>query len=218
VIFEVMLLALASTIRPTSLAAVSALLGRESRRRLMFAYVTCGLIFTVGFGILVIGVFHGIHVNAGSSRTKGIADILGGVAALLFWYAMLRGKVERRSRPPADERENWLSRLDRQVTVRVAAVAGPLTHIPGIFYLIALNLIVAHNARLAGGLLAVGIYNAIWFALPLGALVLCIVKPDAARKLVADVALWAKRHSRTIILAASFTVGCLLIVRGILML
>jgi hypothetical protein len=167
---------------------------------------------------VVVWVFHGVHVQAGSSRTKGIADIIGGVAALVFGYAVLAGKVQRRHQDDPPERRNWLARLDHQVTVRVAAVAGPLTHIPGIFYLIALNLIVAHNARAAGGLIAVGIYNVIWFALPLAALVLCIVNPDAAQKVVADVALWAKRNSRSIILTTSFVVGVALVVRGILML
>ena len=47
---EVVLLALASTVRPTSLAAVYVLVGSESPRRLMIVYITAGLAFTIGFG------------------------------------------------------------------------------------------------------------------------------------------------------------------------
>src|SRR5215467_10712501 len=94
-VLEIFLLALASTVRPTSLAAVSALLTRESRRRLMFAYVAVGLAFTLVFGVVVVSVFHGIHIHAGHPRTKGIADIVGGSVALLFGLAVLTGMVQR---------------------------------------------------------------------------------------------------------------------------
>ena len=42
-IIEIIVLAMASTIRPTSLAAIYALLAHESRRALMLAYVIGGL-------------------------------------------------------------------------------------------------------------------------------------------------------------------------------
>src|SRR4029079_10055479 len=60
VTFEVILLALASTIRPTSLAAVYTLLSSPAPRRLMIAYVIAGLTFTIAFGALVVWAFHGI--------------------------------------------------------------------------------------------------------------------------------------------------------------
>ena len=181
-IIEILVLALASTVRPTSLAAVSAILSHESRRRLLLAYVAVGLAFTIAFGVVVVGAFHGIHLHSGSDRTKGIADIVGGVAALLFGCAVLTGRIGRRSDQDVAARGvGWKARLDRRLTVPAAAIAGPLTHIPGLFYLIALNVIVAHDPRLPGGLLAVSIYDAIWFALPIAALATCIVNPDAAR-------------------------------------
>jgi cytochrome bd-type quinol oxidase subunit 2 len=216
-IFEVILLALASTVRPTSLAAVTALLGRESSRRLMIAYVAGGLIFAFVFGVVVVGVFHGIHVHAGSDRTKAVADVVGGVAALLFGVAVLVGLVPLRdggtSRSGAG---GWMSRLDRRITVRVAAFAGPLTHIPGAFYLIALNVIVAHNPYIPGGVVAVAVYDAIWFAVPIAALLMCIVDPGMAQGLVIAVQRRTTQHSRTIVLATCFVVGVALLVRGLL--
>jgi hypothetical protein len=216
-IIEILVLALASTVRPTSLAAVSALLSHESRRRLLLAYVAGGLAFAIVFGVIVVGAFHGIHFSAGSDRTKGIADIVGGVVALLFGCAVLAGLVRRRSDHDAPRvGGGWKARLDRRITVPAAAIAGPLTHIPGLFYLIALNIIVAHNPRLPGGLLAVVIYDGIWFALPIAALALSIVNPEAAREAVISVQRWTGQHSRAILLFTSFGVGVALVIRGAL--
>ena len=110
----------------------------------------------------------------------------------------------------------WKARLDRRLTVPAAAIAGPLTHIPGLFYLIALNVIVAHNPRVPGGLLAVVIYDAIWFALPIAALATCIINPDAARDAVVSVQRWTGQHSRALLLFTSFIVGVALVIRGAL--
>jgi hypothetical protein len=75
VIVEIFVLALASTVRPSSLAAVYTLVSHDARRRLMWAYVVAGLLFTVAFGALIVGATHGIHLDSGTSKTKGIADI-----------------------------------------------------------------------------------------------------------------------------------------------
>ena len=214
---EIIVLAMASTIRPTSLAAIYTLIGHGSRRALMFAYVTGGLVFTVVFGLVVVYVFHGIHLQAGTGRTKAIAEIVGGAAALVFGVALLTGRVHNGAADDAPQpRSRMKAMLDGRLTRRTAALAGPATHIPGVFYLIALNVIVAHNARVARGTLAVVTYNAIWFALPLVALAICIVKPEAARDAVGAVDQWARDHQRAILLWVSFVVGIALIVRGAL--
>ena len=74
-ILEVFVLALACTVRPTSLAAVYALISRDTRRGLMLAYVIAGLAFTLAFGVIVVGATEGIHVHSGTNKTKAIADI-----------------------------------------------------------------------------------------------------------------------------------------------
>ena len=217
-IIEILVLALASTVRPTSLAAVSAILSHTSRRRLLLAYIVAGLAFTIAFGVVVVGAFHGIHLGTGSDRTKGIADIVAGVVALLFGCAVLSGLFRRRSDHDPPGAGGWKARLDRRLTVPAAAIAGPLTHIPGLFYLIALNVIVANDPRLPGGLLAVMIYDAVWFALPIAALATCIVNPDAARDAVVRVQRWTAQHSRALLLFTSFIVGVALVTRGALFL
>ena len=72
-IFEIILLAAASTVRPSSLAAVYAILSHSAPRRLMTAYVIAGLAFTVAFGVIVVGAFHGIHISAGTEPAFGFS-------------------------------------------------------------------------------------------------------------------------------------------------
>jgi Sap-like sulfolipid-1-addressing protein len=217
VIVEVFVLALACTVRPTSLAAVYALISRDTRRGLMSAYVIAGLAFTLAFGGIVVGATEGIHVHSGTDRTKAIADIAGGILALAFGIGLAtrrinQGRADDAPRPAG----RMKSMLDSRLTIRTAAFAGPATHIPGLFYLVALNVIVAHNVALANKAIALVTFNVVWFALPLAALVACIVRPEKALNLVGSVHRWTRDHARGILLTVSFGVGTALLIRGIL--
>jgi hypothetical protein len=217
VIGEIFVLALASTVRPTSLAAVYSLVSHQARRRLMWAYVLAGLAFTVGFGAVIVGATDGIHLNSGTSTTKAVAYLAGGIVALAFGVELLTGRIRRGRAGDAPRTNGRLrSALSQHLTTRTAALAGPATHIPGIFYLIALNVIVAHDAALADKSIALVTYNAVWFALPLTALVVCIFRPASALALVAWVEHWARDNQRSILLAAAFGVGAALVIRGLL--
>ena len=214
--FEVILLALASTIRPTSLAAVYTLLSSPAPRRLMIAYVIAGLTFTIAFGALVVWAFHGIAVSSGTNRAKGIADVVGSVIVLGFAVLVLTGRV---SAPHADAPRapgRWEQLLDQHRTVGTAALAGRATHIPGIFYLAALNVIVAHHASVAAGIIEILLYNVIWFALPITALTISIIQPDAARAVVGGAADWTRHHARTILVVVSLGIGIVLLVHGLI--
>lgn len=214
--FEVILLALASTIRPTSLAAVYTLLSSPAPRRLMIAYVIAGLTFTIAFGALVVWAFHGIAVSSGTDRAKGIADIVGSMIVLGFAALVITGRI---SGPHADAPRapgRWGQLLDKHRTVKTAALAGPATHIPGIFYLVALNVVVAHHTSVAAGIVEILLYNVIWFALPITALTICIVQPDAARTVVGGVADWARHRARTILVVLSLGIGIVLLVHGLI--
>jgi Sap, sulfolipid-1-addressing protein len=217
VIVEVFVLALACTVRPTSLAAVYALISRDTRRGLMSAYVIAGLAFTLAFGMIVVGATEGIHVHSGTDRTKAIADIAGGIVALAFGIGLAtrrinQGRADDAPRPAG----RMKSVLDRRLTIRTAAFAGPATHIPGLFYLVALNVIVAHNVALANKTIALVTFNVVWFALPLAALVACIVRPETALDLVGSVHRGARDHARGILLTVSFGAHTALVIRGIL--
>jgi len=213
-IIQITLLALASTIRPTSLAAVYALARQASPRRLMTAYLLAGLAFTFAFGLVVIWLFRGVELHSGSDHTKGIAEIAAGILAIGFGLGVLSGHIGGRHAEDAPKLPGrWQARM-RGVGLRTAALAGPATHIPGLFYLLALDLIVASQPHVPGGVLALLLYNVIWFALPIGALAICIFDPPAARRAVEAVRDWTSAHTRAIALVVSFGLGTALIVTG----
>ena len=216
-IAELILLALASTIRPTSLAAVYAILAGDAPRRLLTAYIVAGVGFTITVGLIVLVAFDGVQTDPGSGHTKGIADVVGGVVALGFGVLVLTGRVlgpRPDDAPPPPGR--WAALRERRLTLRGAVLAGPATHIPGLFYLIALNLIAAYHAKAPRAVLQVLVYNALWFALPLAALAICIADPGAARRAIGAMEAWTRQHTRQILIAASFVVGAALVVRGLL--
>ncbi|MGZ4304949.1 MAG: GAP family protein [Solirubrobacteraceae bacterium] len=215
---EVILLALPTAIRPTSLAAIYAMLSRDAPRRLMIAYTVVGLAFTIAIGLLVVWAFNGVQVDAGSSELGAILTIVGGGLMLALAVGIVTGRVPW---PPASGHAGaGLARtdalLDRAVTVRMAALAGPATHLPGLFYLVALNLIVADNPPAPQPILDVLAYNAVWFVLPIGAMAVCIVRPATARQGVAALERWITEHARSIAIVVSLTVGAALVVRGLL--
>ena len=102
---EIIFLALVSTVRPTSLAAVYAMLATSRSRRLLPIYILSGLSFTIGFGLLVVLAFNGIDIGSGSDDTEELVEIIAGVGLLAFAVAMLTGLIEgpgpRTHRSPA---------------------------------------------------------------------------------------------------------------------
>jgi cytochrome bd-type quinol oxidase subunit 2 len=217
VTIEIILLALASAVRPASLVAVYALVRKRPPARLMAAYVAAGLAFTVTVGVAVIFVCSGIELHAGTDRTKAIAEILAGALALGLGIAVLAGRLHVGATADGRPTEGRGERhQERMITTRTAALAGPATHIPGLLYLLALDLIVSQEPDVPGGLFEIGIYNAIWFAMPISVLAICIVNPSAACTLVQKVQEWASAHARTIVLLISFGMGGWLLVEGAL--
>jgi Sap, sulfolipid-1-addressing protein len=216
VIFELIVLALATAVRPTSLAAVCALLASTAPRRVMTAYIAAGAAFTVGFGLLVILVFHGVGGHPSDSQGFGVAEIVGGAVAIVLGLLLLTGRIgEERADEAPPTPKGWLALLNKRVTTRTAALAGPVTHLPGFFYLLALNLIISHQVWPHTGLVSLLVYNAVWFCLPIAALAICIVNPGVASDAVGALEQWARRHSRVILLTASFGVGTALIIDGL---
>jgi hypothetical protein len=215
VTIQIILMALASAVRPASLVAVYALVREQQPARLMVAYVAAGLAFTATVGAAVIFVSSGFELHSGSDRTKAIGEILAGVLAMGLGVAVLTGRVRVGAVTDGRPTPGRVVRLQhRKITTRTAALAGPATHIPGLLYLLALDLIVSQEPDVPAGLLEIGIYNAIWFALPIIAMVACIGNPSAGRTFVYEVQAWASAHVRTIVLLVSFGLGGWLVVAG----
>ena len=97
-------------------------------------------------------------------------------------------------------------RLSRP-TVHSAALAGIVTHLPGVFYLAALAAIVASRPGLTGGLLQVGLYNLLWYAVPLAALASWTWRPETTRENAARLTAAVQAHRKALVVAVFVLVG-----------
>jgi hypothetical protein len=213
---EAVILAVASAVRPsTSLAAVYALLSTARPRALLAAFIAGGLAFSVGVGVLVVVVLHGVDLPGGESRFGDIVDVVAGVAALGFANGVRVGGLDRiRNRRVRDE-PSRLIRMLREPSLRVAAVAGAATHVPGLFYLVALNAIAASRPELGQATIEVLLYNAIWFSVPIAAFVFVRRRAADAQDLIERLNGWMRRHDATILALVFAAVGAYLTVKGV---
>jgi hypothetical protein len=62
---EALVLALTTVVRPTSLAAVVAMLSTQHPQRLLAIYVAAGLAFSLAVGTLVVVLLGGLHMTRG---------------------------------------------------------------------------------------------------------------------------------------------------------
>jgi hypothetical protein len=99
--------------------------------------------------------------------------------------------------------------------VATASLAGVATHLPGLFYLVAVNAIVAEDRSLAAGIFQVLLFNAIWFGAAIAAVVVFLLRPGAARRAVARVNGWARRHARGTTCVVFGAAGTYLAVKGV---
>src|SRR5262245_43460614 len=213
---DVIVLALASAPRPSGVAATYALLSASPPRRVVFAYLAAGLAFSVGFGVAVVTIFHGAGLSYRDSNVYAAIELLGGVAALGFAAGGASGRRQLPARNNHAGEESAIVRRLRNPTVVTASVAGVATHLPGLFYLLALNAIIAERRGLGISIAEVVVFNAIWFATTFVAVIYFLLRPGAARRALARVDAWARRHARTITTLVFAVVGAYLTIKGVL--
>lgn len=211
---DVLVLALASAPRPTGIAALYALLSASSPRRVLVAYIAAGFTFSVAVGVLVVAVFHGAGIDYRGTDVYAAIELLGGLAALGFAIAVGAGRRQLPSRDSGTREESTIIRRLRNPTVTTAAAAGVATHLPGLFYVVALNAIIAEGPGLVAGVLPVLLFNAVWFAAAIAAVVIFLLRPGVARRTLARVDNWARRHTRVITVLVFGLAGSYLAIRG----
>jgi hypothetical protein len=213
---EALVLALSAVVRPTSAAAVVAMLSTRHPQRLLAAYLVAGLAFSVAVGALVVVLLGGRDSASTSPALRPVVDLVLGAGALGYAAGAGFGQLPRPRAEGEPAKDTWLRRRLRDLTPSGAAAAGVLTHLPGLVYLAALNAIVGTATGTVDGLLQVGIYNLIWFSLAIAALVLSVYRPDVSRDLLDRLASWTRRHRRIIIVVLSGALGAYLVVVGVL--
>ena len=211
---DVLVLALASAPRPAGIAALYALLSASSPRRVLLAYIAAGFTFSAAVGVLVVAIFHGAGIDYRGTDVYAAIELIGGLAALGFAIAVGTGRRELPSRDSASREESKIIRGLRNPTVTTAAVAGVATHVPGLFYIVALNAIIAEGPSFASGVLQVLLFNTIWFAAAIAAVVIFLLRPGVAPRALSRVISWARRHARVTTVLVFGLAGSYLAIRG----
>ena len=213
---EVLVLAAASALRAsTSTAAVYALLSSDRPRPVLAAFTLAGLLFSCAVGVIVVFALHGVSLPGGASTRTAIVDLAAGAAMLGFASGAWSGHVDRFRQRRGERPPSRLMTALRRPTVRVAAAAGVVTHLPGLFYLVALNAIADGRPPFGPATIEVLTYNAIWFSVPIAAFVVAREHADLAHARIARLNAWAKEHEQAIVVALFATVGTYLAVKGL---
>ena len=216
---EVLALGVISGLRPaTSQAAVVALLRTPDPRRTLLFFVVAGFMVSTAFGLLCVLAFHGATVNLGGSTFTAVFDLVAGVAALAFAFGYNQGRVSLPRREPRAPQSTGptvrLARRLRDPSLATAAAAGVATHIPGLIYLVALNAIAADSPPAASAAVEVAIYNLLWFAIPLAALALAILRPGRAAGYLDRATIWGRRHEQGLVFWIFALLGAYLTIKG----
>jgi hypothetical protein len=98
---EAILLALSTVVRPTSAAAVVAMLATRHPQRLLGVYIVAGLTFSLAVGAVVVVLLQGVSDSAASFQLRPVAAVALGVLALGYAGAVGLGWLPRRHHPVA---------------------------------------------------------------------------------------------------------------------
>jgi Sap, sulfolipid-1-addressing protein len=214
VTIEAIVLAAVSAIRPsTSFAALYALLSTSHPRRLIVVFVAAGFTASMLVGVSIVAVFHGSGLRRGGSTVSEVVDVAAGILLLGFAAAVQRGWVDPARRTGTRQESGPLARL-RAPSARMAGVAGVLTHLPGLFYLVSLTAIADGEPTVLRAVADVAAYNVIWFSLPIAAAVLVHRHPEELRARIDRTTASAQRHSRPLVCGGAALVGLFLVVKG----
>ena len=212
--FEVIVLALASALRPAGVAALYALLSASHPRRVLVAYILGGFAFSVTLGVVVVVAFDGAHIKYGGSAVESVIELVGGAAALGFAAGLATGLAQLPSRGGETRAESRMLIRLRHPSVGTAAAAGVATHLPGLFYIIALNSILANRNSVADAILAVVVFNGIWYGAAIVSVLYFMIRPGAARRALVRTTEWARAHSQGVTVFVFGVVGVYLLVSG----
>jgi hypothetical protein len=216
-----LVLALASVIRLTSVASVYAMLSTARPNRLLTAYIVAGFVFSAAIGIVLATVLGVSTAPRARDEVRAVIAIVLGAVSLGYAAGLLSGLVSGPVRDHADaypepDSKSWLSRQLADLSVPRAAIVGVLTHMPGLFYLAALSAIINSTSSSTSRIFQVVLYNAIWFSMPLTALVLATRRSDELQHFLRWITEWIWSHQREIMIAVFGLLGVYLIVRGIM--
>ena len=92
---EALVLALSTVIRPTSAAAVFAMLAAARPARLLLAYIIAGFAFSAGIGVVVVILLSGWTGPEAQDEVRAVIGIVLGAVSLGYAAGLLSGRVQQ---------------------------------------------------------------------------------------------------------------------------
>jgi hypothetical protein len=208
---DLFVLALISTVRPTTAAAVWAMLVGAHPRRLLGIYLLAGLAVSLSVGIGGVLLLGGTFRPRTLRQFRGYLFVILGVVSLLVAAAVFLGRVHRfEAAPPGTP-----PREPRRLTPAGAAITGVLTHLPGVVYLAALGTIAASGVAATGEVTQVVVYNLIWFAPAIIAFGICVFGTAPSADRLAGLVTWGREHRRSLLTSGFGAMGIWFVATGI---
>ena len=186
----------------------------ERSAKLLLAYLVTGLAVSLAIGIVATALLvPGAH-EQGAGTARPALDLFLGTLALGYAGGVLSGVIQER-RTESGPR-SWLRQRVADLSPAGSALLGVLTHLPGLFYLAALNAIAGSARSEWHAAVQVVVYNVIWFVMPAVALVFATRRPEELHTLLERVSAVAQRREREIVVAVSAGLGAYLMGKGVL--
>ncbi|MDL5160068.1 GAP family protein [Actinomycetospora termitidis] len=217
---EALILGLLSAVRATPLAIVSGFLLSRDPRRPIAAYVVTGIAVSLAVGAVVV-LWLGPAVGAGdpgdaeASAGRQIVDLVLGVGAVGYAAGYASGRLAGRGGDRRPGRVDALLARLREPSIPIAAAAGALTNLPGLFYVAGLVAILETGAGPVGAMVQVVVYTVLRLGGPAAVLVLCVTRPRQARSATDAVRDWAVRHRRILVPGVLGVLGLYLAAKGL---
>ena len=92
---EALVLALSTVIRPTTAAAVFAMLAAARPERLLLAYILTGFAFSAGIGVVVVILLNGWTGPETRDEVRAVIGIVLGAVSLGYAAGLLSGGVQQ---------------------------------------------------------------------------------------------------------------------------
>jgi hypothetical protein len=212
---EALALAVVSIIRPTTAAAVWAMLVGSRPRRLLAAYLLAGMGVSLSVGIAVVLAAGDAFLGRSGLQLRATVLVLLGSVALLGAVAVRLGWMRRFRQDALATVRHRHRHGQRRLSPVGAAATGVLTHLPGVFYLAALGAIIGAGAAATGEVVQVIVYNLVWFAPAIVALGVSLFGTIPSGDRLAGAVAWGRAHEDMILTVCFAGVGVWLIVKGV---
>jgi hypothetical protein len=217
---DIFLLALASALNPTLVAASTLMMVLPNPRKLMVGYLLGALMTSVTLGLVIVFETEDSSAVGTTKRTLSpIATMVLGALALIAASVLGSHRRDHAAESKRRKKEKGPPRWQRALgkgSPRVTFLVGAALTLPGAAYLAGLIRIDRLNAATAPTVLLVVAFNLIMLALLEVPLICFVVAPDWTPTAIERAKAWIRPRARRFAVTALTVIGALLLIKGLI--